>query len=282
MQSTYLYYLNRRVAVYKMEAGSKKTIVLIHGNSVHAGFFEPLMQLLALGGFDVVTFDLPGHGNSEKWAPEDYTKSNLLDLFLRVVEKYGVGETGLFGFSLGGVFLIELLPSLKNIQKVAIAGSPPLDAASDVGKAYILNEKVLKVFQGEYTGQDALDYYEGILSYGDMNFKEEILQSLLAADPEFRMACGRMVGEIQNQVAMINRFPGEFCLLHAAHDKVVNLEYLRNLKINNLWNTEVRKPPVNPILHKPGERFSFGPKRSYEKAIKTGTAREDVFAHKKV
>lgn len=243
MQPTYSYYLNRRTAVYKMEAGTEKTIVMIHGNSLQAGFFEPLMKLLNHGGYNLITFDLPGHGNSEKWETEQYTTPHLVKLFLHVIENFGVGEISLFGFSLGGVFLIELLPYLKNIRKVAIAGSPPINAGTDLGTAYILNEKVLKVFQGVFLFQDAIDYYDGILSYGNENFKEEILQSVLATDPEFRVACGKMVGEIKNQVEIINQFPGEICLLHAEHDMVVNLLYLQGLKIKNLWNSSVQVVP---------------------------------------
>lgn len=243
MQPTFTHYLNRRTAVYSMAADSEKTIVLIHGNSVHAGFFEPLMELLVQNGFNAVAFDLPGHGNSDKWNPEEYNTPNLLNLFLHVIENYGRGETGIFGFSLGGVFLIELLPLLKEKHKIAIAGSPPLNSSNDVSHAYILNEKVLKVFQGEFTRADALDYYHGILTYGDQNRKEEILQSVLATDPNLRLALAVMVGEIKGQVETINRYPGEFCMLHAEREAVVSLPYLQQLKLKNLWKNQIHIIP---------------------------------------
>jgi len=52
-----------KVRTYKY--GSGKTIWLVHGWSGSAFQFWPLMQRLADKGFEVISFDLPGHGQSQ-------------------------------------------------------------------------------------------------------------------------------------------------------------------------------------------------------------------------
>jgi pimeloyl-ACP methyl ester carboxylesterase len=233
-------FLNKKIAVYSSGQEYNNSIVCLHGNSVHAGFFNPLTELLVKNKFKVITFDLPGHGNSEKWSSTEYSMRNLVALFLSIIGKYGTNNTNLIGFSLGGVFLIELLPFVDKSVKVAIAGSPPINTPDDIPLAYFLNEKVMNVFRGDYEISNAEDFYSSILSYANNNYKKEILGSLMATDPEFRVQCGRIMGEINNQVFTINNFKGEICVLHAEYDAVVNLNYLKGLRINNLWKNEIQ------------------------------------------
>src|SRR4051812_48110748 len=46
-------------------SGAKGTILLVHGYSEHSGRYFHFAKFLVQHGFDVITFDLPGHGRSE-------------------------------------------------------------------------------------------------------------------------------------------------------------------------------------------------------------------------
>lgn len=96
-------------------------VILLHGGGQTRNSWQVTAEDIAQYGFDVVTIDLRGHGESE-WSPDgDYTLDTLKEDLGCVIKTLGK-KAILVGFSMGGI--ISLLtacdPVLKNVCSALI------------------------------------------------------------------------------------------------------------------------------------------------------------------
>ncbi|MFX0114718.1 MAG: alpha/beta fold hydrolase [Candidatus Hodarchaeota archaeon] len=84
------------------------TIVFIHGfGCVKEDFFSAFTDP-SLAKFDLVTLDLPGHGQSSKPEDFDYSMRNLARIVLEALETLAIGDFHLCGHSMGGLIGLEI------------------------------------------------------------------------------------------------------------------------------------------------------------------------------
>ncbi|MBP6844221.1 MAG: alpha/beta hydrolase [Kofleriaceae bacterium] len=83
------------------DATAATTLVLVHGNFDRLETWEPIVPALVAAGFQVVTLDLPGYGQSRN-RHDDYTLRGLAEGVRTVVEAVGAARVVLVGNSLGG------------------------------------------------------------------------------------------------------------------------------------------------------------------------------------
>lgn len=78
-------------------------VLLIHGNSFCRGVFRNQMHGQIAADHRLIAFDLPGHGQSSDAIDPNrsYTRSGLADAVIELLEKLGVTEAIVFGWSLG-------------------------------------------------------------------------------------------------------------------------------------------------------------------------------------
>jgi pimeloyl-ACP methyl ester carboxylesterase len=87
-------------------------VLLIHGSSSCRAVFRHQMQGRIVENHRLIAFDLPGHGESSN-APDptrSYTRPGLADATVESLEKLGVTEAIVVGWSLGGHVGIEMVP----------------------------------------------------------------------------------------------------------------------------------------------------------------------------
>ena len=87
--------------IYYEKYGSGRPIVLIHGWPLSHRMWEPQVQMLVEAGFQTVTYDRRGFGDSGKtWDGHDYDTlaADLRDL----LEELNLTDATLVGFSMGG------------------------------------------------------------------------------------------------------------------------------------------------------------------------------------
>ncbi len=103
-------------------------VLLIHGNSFCRGVFRNQMQGQLANNHRFIAFDLPGHGQSSNAADPNrsYTRPALADAALELLDKLGVAEAIVFGWSLGGHIGIEMLPRFPGMRGLMISGAPPV------------------------------------------------------------------------------------------------------------------------------------------------------------
>lgn len=86
------------------------TVVLTHGLCLTESVWHYQKRDVCGGAFGVVTWDLPGHGHSDRIAPGELTQEMAIDALARVVEEYA-SPAGivLAGHSLGGTVTLGYL-----------------------------------------------------------------------------------------------------------------------------------------------------------------------------
>ncbi|UEM07579.1 alpha/beta hydrolase (plasmid) [Skermanella rosea] len=108
------------------------TLVLIHGNSSCRRVFDRQSESELGRTYRLVTFDLPGHGDSEDAVhPEHtYTRPGLADAVVEMLAKLDISEAALLGWSLGGHIAIEMLGKFGGVQGLILTGTPPSEAVA--------------------------------------------------------------------------------------------------------------------------------------------------------
>jgi uncharacterized protein len=102
-------------------------IVLLHGAGGDRASLLPEARQLVSRGFGVLTFDWPGHGESDgeiHWsAGESRALVGAID-FLSAQADVDTTRIAAFGFSMGGAVLARVAPSDGRLCAVAFAGTP--------------------------------------------------------------------------------------------------------------------------------------------------------------
>ena len=114
--------------VFASDAGqsfdkNKETIVLLHGSGQSHVVWSLTEQYLSSQGYNVLTIDLPGHGNSEGKSLKSIEE--IADWLDKVVKKIGVSQLTILGHSQGSLVSLEYYFKFpKKIKKlVFVAGA---------------------------------------------------------------------------------------------------------------------------------------------------------------
>lgn len=86
-------------------AGRGRPIVLLHGLGMRASIWSPQVEALARD-YDVVTFDMLGHGGSSL-PPEDAVLSDYSDQLLSLLDGLGIAAAHIVGHSMGALISLE-------------------------------------------------------------------------------------------------------------------------------------------------------------------------------
>ncbi|MEY2723879.1 MAG: hypothetical protein RLZ38_102 [Actinomycetota bacterium] len=103
--------------------GSGDPVVLVHGLGSAATAWKPLAKLL-VNDFQVITVDLPGHGNSAFSKSQPMDPASLAKLVLKNVKDLGIDRFSLIGNSLGGWITLEMASSHPENVKGVVALAP--------------------------------------------------------------------------------------------------------------------------------------------------------------
>lgn len=237
-----LLFSKKAVTLHEFGDPSNQTLLFIHGNSVPSSFFIPLIQFLE-AKYYIITLDLPGHRQSKAWEKEDFTAKNLASLFNSILEYFNIKEVDAFGFSMGGLILLECFDLMPAVKKLAVAGHPPLSSAKDIPEAYRLNEDVSLIFQGILIEEETERIYNALIAIDDSQLKNEIKQAIVETSPSLREGCLQITLDVSDQIAKLNQFSHPIAIIHAVGDPAIQFEYLQNLQINNLWEQKIQVIP---------------------------------------
>ncbi|MCR5824332.1 MAG: alpha/beta hydrolase [Lachnospiraceae bacterium] len=109
---------------YNIKGDGEKYVIVLQGWGTRSGIYESIANSLC-DRYKVVTFDLPGFGDSteprEPWSVDDYA-----DFFLKFVKELGISSATLLGHSYGGRIIIKLASRKQsdlNIEKLVLVDS---------------------------------------------------------------------------------------------------------------------------------------------------------------
>ena len=97
------------VRTFVHRSGRGEPLVLIHGLLVSHWIWRPVIKTLSAEA-EVIAFDLPGHGEADRPAPQafDYTPLGLAHYCDRVLDVLGVSGATVVGHSFGGGIALAL------------------------------------------------------------------------------------------------------------------------------------------------------------------------------
>jgi pimeloyl-ACP methyl ester carboxylesterase len=102
-------------------AGAGEPLVLLHGVGESAVGWQPVHQALS-DDYDVIAFDLPGFGHSPALPPGVVpTAAALADAVERELDRLGVAQFHVAGYSLGARVALELATRGRTLSVIAIA-----------------------------------------------------------------------------------------------------------------------------------------------------------------
>jgi len=131
-------------------SGTGDVIAMIHGLGGSGNYWQAQKDFLQ-ADFQIVTIDLPGHGQSD-WMPV-----TLIDMAIdirQILSSIDISQFSLVASSMGGLLALELYRMIpQDIMRISLVGSipkfakgPNYPAGLDIGKIHLLS----KQFEGDY------------------------------------------------------------------------------------------------------------------------------------
>lgn len=243
------------------EAGKGGTPVLfIHGNSSCRAVFRRQLQSQLSDAHRLITFDLPGHGQSSD-APDPirtYTLPGLADAVIELLAKLRLSEVTIVGWSLGGHIGIEMLPRFPGMMGLIVTGTPPIRRGSfadgfvisphfQLASRPVLSDADVDAFARAMFGEPVEPFLREAIVRCDGRFRQQLFEA------------GRAGAGIDQRLAVeINSTP--LAVVNGSADRLVNLDYLETIAYRNLWRKKChRLEGVGhaPFWHAPAEYNSI-------------------------
>jgi len=222
------------LAVEEVGQGSLP-VVLIHGNSFCRDVFRHQLAGRLADNHRLIAFDLPGHGQSSD-APDParaYTRPSMADAVVELLEKLGVTEAVVLGWSLGGHIGIEMVPRFAGMRGLMVIGTPPV-ARNGMADGFQRSPHMQLAGQEHLSETDITAFVSAIFG----NSAEPFMNKAVArADGRFRKtlfeAARAGLGVDQRQV--VETSPVPLAVVNGGDDRFVKLDYLDTLAYANLW-----------------------------------------------
>ncbi len=109
-----------RLHYLEWNPGGAHTLVLLHGNSANAWWWEPLAALMP-SRFHMIAIDQRGHGDSEWVRPAAYSPADYAHDLSRFIAARGLKRAVIVGHSMGGVSVLAFLERYHSGAVAAVA-----------------------------------------------------------------------------------------------------------------------------------------------------------------
>ncbi|PWV51539.1 alpha/beta fold hydrolase [Chitinophaga sp. S165] len=250
-----------------VEESGKKTgipLLMVHGNSFCRGVFRHQLQAPFAQNYRLITFDLPGHGESGNALDpmRTYTLPGFADTAIELLEEMGISEAVVLGWSLGGHIAIEMMSAFPGTLGLMITGTPPVSNGNipqgfkgnqhtAVAGKEIITEAETDAFVGAIFGDSAQPFLRNAVMRADGRFRKRVFE-----------AAREGAGVDQRLIVETSQVP--LAVVNGDADPVINLDYIDTIAYANLWENHCYRLPglghtpfwqapdkFNPIL----ERF---------------------------
>lgn len=145
--------MNRKLAytVYRPESNVKAAVFIVHGMQEHQRRYKDFAEYLTTRGIGVVTYDLPGHGETDKGSTRGWfgnengwrnLASSLTEICLLTKQEFPGVPVVCYGHSMGTMLartFIQLHDAM--IDALMLSGAPNYNPAAVFGRA-IANQRI--------------------------------------------------------------------------------------------------------------------------------------------
>jgi pimeloyl-ACP methyl ester carboxylesterase len=114
-----------RLHYLEWNPGATRTIVLLHGNSANAWWWQPLADAMRAMDFRLLALDQRGHGDSEWVRPPAYGPLEYAHDLARFIAEYAPPRPFVIGHSMGGISALTFAAEYPGAARAIVA----IDAA---------------------------------------------------------------------------------------------------------------------------------------------------------
>jgi pimeloyl-ACP methyl ester carboxylesterase len=114
-----------RLHYLEWNPGATRTIVLLHGNSANAWWWQPLADAMRATDFRLLALDQRGHGDSEWVRPPAYGPLEYAHDLARFIAQYAPPRPFVIGHSMGGISALTFAAEYPGAARAIVA----IDAA---------------------------------------------------------------------------------------------------------------------------------------------------------
>lgn len=228
---------------YVKKYNGRLSILFLHANASSLESFKYQFSDESLKDYTLWAVDLPGHGDSAKAEnpSEVYSIKSMGDIIAEFINQNISQPVVIVGSSLGGNIAIEAAQNLDNLKGLFLCGSAPLGNLEDFSNAFHPHPSN----QYSFIDEPNEEQLKALCELGLGNFAEHyqlLKDDLFRSDKSFRsnLAANLMAGKFSNQKEILNRLNLPMAFIHAQNDLIINLDYLNEIKLDNLWRREVQ------------------------------------------
>jgi len=232
--------------------GRYAAVLLIHGNSSCKEIFRYQIEQLRRIGYSVIAPDLPGHGRSDdaRKPMVTYSFPGYARVLRLMMERLGVREYHILGWSLGGHVGLELWYGLPNVRSLLITGTPPV-ILSPVGAERAFRQTPVMGLAGArvFSRKDVEAYGRAMLGQ-PLDHRLRITRTIARTDgrARFWMVRNGLHGYGIDEVMAVRECRRPLAIVQGRQDPFVNTDYLKTLQYCNLWTG---KPIIVSSGHAP-------------------------------
>lgn len=223
--------------------GNGQPVVFVHGNSMSAQTWRPLLDGEFGQRFRCLAIDLPGHGDSAPAAdPARYSLPGYASVLAALAAALDASHAVFVGWSLGGHVVIEAAPALPRAAGFVIFGAPPVAEAAQMGQAFLPNPAMSIGFTADVDAEAAQAYAASMTAPGSALSPGEFTSDILRTDGAARAGMFASIGEgrFADEVAIVTGLRLLIAVIQGGSEQLVSLPYLRQLAIPSLWRDGVQ------------------------------------------
>lgn len=227
------------LSVYHKGDIKKKAVIFIHGNSLSSKTFQSQLENLP---FPVLTFDLPGHGLSDRHSDYEsiYCLPGYITALKSIITELEMSDYILAGHSLGGHIAIEATEEISQTKGLFVFGTPPIGIPPEMDKMFLPNPNIAHLFSKEISDLEATTVGTEFV-FNNQTLAADLKAMILNTDGNTRLNLGASIGkgQFKNEKEFVSKTNLPICIAHGNKDTLVNLEYIKELSIPNLWNNKI-------------------------------------------
>lgn len=219
---------------------SAPVIVFLHGNSFSSDVFEKQFESAHLEDFELIAFDLPGHGHSSPISSDaGYTFGTIADSIADGIKALELQNVLVAGWSLGGHIALEMLDRTPQVAGAMIFGAPPLRAGplSSI-RAYHFSRDMFLVSKAQFSPVDAMRFEKFCIG---SHANGAHIKAIGNADPNMRVDVFRSAlhGKNRDQYDLAVGAEKPLCILGGADDPLVRSNYIHSIGENPSFIGEI-------------------------------------------
>jgi len=224
---------------YERKGRGDTKIIFLHGNSCSLRYFDnQFNDEKLLNSFELIRFDLPGHGLSDKAINTDtYSVPKLANIFTEFYKKLKLDNAILVGSSVSGNIILEAIEDMQGVKGIVLVGSAP-DGLTEF-EVFLPHPALPLFFKGQLSDDNIKAISDTVFNYSE---SFGLLNSeIKKADPKFREIFLPNIEKFtpKNQIEVIKNTKIPIAIINGENENVLNFDYLKAVPFNNLWKNKM-------------------------------------------